>query len=83
MKMPEAYLQLQRDIHDALRVQHPEWIQSNGDCPIGDCYDERFSEMLWHDAQTRSAITGRGAGKTSSRIRERLAPIKAELLGAA
>jgi hypothetical protein len=82
MKMPETYLQLQRDIHDALRAQHPEWIQSNGDCPIGDWYDERFSELLWHDARTSSVIAGRGAGKTSWRIQgpDR---IEAELLGAA
>jgi hypothetical protein len=68
MKMPEAYLRLQRDIHDALRAQHPEWIQPDGDCPIGDWYDERFSELLWHDARTRSVIAGHGAGKTSWRI---------------
>ena len=43
MKMPETYLRLQRDIHDALRVQHPEWIQPDGGCPIGDWYDERFA----------------------------------------
>ena len=83
MKMPEAYLQLQRDIHDALRVQHPEWIQPDGDCPIGDWYDERFAELLWRDARTRSAIAGRGAGKTSSRIQEAPGRIEAELLGAA
>ena len=80
MKMPETYLRLQRDIHDALRVQHPEWIQPDGDCPTGDWYDERFAELLWRDARTASAIAGRGTGKTSSRIRERLAPFEAELL---
>ena len=77
MKMPEAYLQLRRDIHDALRAQHPEWIQANGDCPIGDWYDERFSALLWHDAGTRSAIAGRDAGKTSWRaFKEHLAGSK-------
>jgi hypothetical protein len=70
MKMPEAYVQLQRDIHDALRVQHPEWIQPDGDCPIGDWYDERFAELLWGDAGTRLAILDRGTGKTSWRIEE-------------
>jgi hypothetical protein len=86
MKMPEAYLRLQRDIHDALRAQHPEWIQADGDCPIGDWYDERFSELLWHDARTRSAIAGCGAGKTSWRTQGALGAlgrIEAELLGAA
>ena len=23
----------QHQIHDALREQHPEWIEQNGDCP--------------------------------------------------
>jgi hypothetical protein len=41
-----AYAQLQREMHDALRGQHPEWILSNGDCPTCDSYDARFAELL-------------------------------------
>ncbi|HEX4630108.1 MAG TPA: hypothetical protein VH188_04020 [Chthoniobacterales bacterium] len=41
-----AYAQLQRQMHDALLVQHPEWIERNGDCPTCDDYDRRFAELL-------------------------------------
>jgi hypothetical protein len=41
-----AYTELQREIHDALRAQHPEWILPNGDCPTCDSYDARFAELL-------------------------------------
>ena len=41
-----AYVQLQRQIHDALREQHPEWIEQNGDCPTCESYESRFVELL-------------------------------------
>ena len=41
-----AYAKLQREMHDALLVQHPEWILPNGDCPTCDSYDARFAELL-------------------------------------
>jgi hypothetical protein len=44
-KVP-AYAQLQREMHDALLAQHPEWILANGDCPTCDAYDERFAQLL-------------------------------------
>ena len=40
------YAQLQREMHEALRAQHPEWILPNGDCPTCDSYDARFAEVL-------------------------------------
>jgi hypothetical protein len=40
------YVALQREMHDALRAQHPEWILPNGDCPTGELYDARFAELL-------------------------------------
>ena len=43
-----AYAQLQREIHDALLAQHPDWILPNGDCPTCDSYDARFAELLMH-----------------------------------
>jgi len=42
----QPYAQLQRDIHHALRAQHPEWIQPNGDCPTCDSYERRLAELL-------------------------------------
>ena len=41
-----GYTQLQQQIHDALRAQHPEWVQPNGDSPICDSYESRFAELL-------------------------------------
>ena len=41
-----SYAQLQRQIHDALRVEHPEWVEPNGDCPTCESYELRLAEML-------------------------------------
>jgi hypothetical protein len=41
-----SYVQLQHQIHDALREQHPEWIEQNGDCPTCESYESRLAELL-------------------------------------
>ena len=41
-----SYVQLQHQIHDALRAQHPEWIEKNGESPICESYEQRFAELL-------------------------------------
>ena len=41
-----SYAELQRQIHDALRVEHPEWVEANGDCPTCDSYESRLAELL-------------------------------------
>jgi hypothetical protein len=41
-----SYVQLQHQIHDALREQHPEWVEQNGDCPTCESYESRFAELL-------------------------------------
>jgi hypothetical protein len=41
-----VYADLQREIHYALRTQHPEWVQSNGESPTCDSYESRFAELL-------------------------------------
>jgi hypothetical protein len=41
-----SYVQLQHQIHDALREQHPEWIEQNGDCPTCESYESRFVELI-------------------------------------
>ena len=55
-----AYAQLQREMHDALLVQHPEWILPNGDCPTCDSYDARFAQLL-----TGSLVTERARDPVS------------------
>jgi hypothetical protein len=41
-----AYVALQREMHDALLRQHPEWIEGDGRCPKCDDYDHRFAQLL-------------------------------------
>jgi hypothetical protein len=50
-----SYIQLQEEIHDALRVQHPEWVEPNGDCPTCDSYESRLTELLGFSHLTNSA----------------------------
>jgi hypothetical protein len=41
-----TYVELRQQIHDDLRVQHPEWVQPNGKSPMCDSYETRLVEML-------------------------------------
>ena len=41
-----AYTELRQQIHDDLRMQHPEWIGANGDSPMCDFYEARLMELL-------------------------------------
>ena len=51
-----SYAELQQQIHDDLRIQHPDWVQSNGGCPTCDSYESRLTELL--DASTRTGSNG-------------------------
>ena len=52
VKLPPApheihtYEELQRQIHEDLRVQHPEWVQRDGRSPMCDAYEARLMEVL-------------------------------------
>ena len=35
-----------------LRIQHPEWVEPNGECPMCDSYEARLIELL--DTFTRT-----------------------------
>jgi hypothetical protein len=41
-----TYAELRQQIHHDLRVQHPEWVQPNGESPICDSYEVRLMERL-------------------------------------
>jgi hypothetical protein len=41
-----SYGELQQQIHDDLRVQHPEWVEPNGECPRCDSYESRLADLL-------------------------------------
>jgi hypothetical protein len=47
-----TYTELRQQIHDDLRIQHPEWIEPNGESPACDFYEARLTELL--DAVTRT-----------------------------
>ena len=51
-----TYNELQRQIHDDLRIQHPEWVKPNGESPKCDSYDACLTEML--DTLTRRGSYG-------------------------
>jgi hypothetical protein len=42
----QGYVQLQRQIHEALLREHPEWIEPNGECPTCEIYESRLAELL-------------------------------------
>ena len=41
-----TYTELQQQIHDDLRIQHPEWVEPNGESPMCDSYESRLMELL-------------------------------------
>jgi hypothetical protein len=47
-----TYTELRQQIHDDLRIQHPEWIQPNGESPICDSYESRLTELLTRRGST-------------------------------
>jgi hypothetical protein len=47
-----TYTELRQQIHDDLRIQHPEWVEPDGGSPVCDSYEERLMELL--DPLTRS-----------------------------
>ena len=53
-----CYSELQQRIHEDLRIQHPDWVQPNGDCPTCDSYESRLAELL-------------GLGRRSTAVRQR------------
>ena len=47
-----TYTELRQQIHHDLRIQHPEWVQPNGESPMCDAYEARLMKLL--DALTRT-----------------------------
>src|SRR4026208_1945475 len=46
--------ELRKQIHDDLRIQHPEWVEPNGECPMCDSYEARLIELLAQFTRTGS-----------------------------
>ena len=47
-----TYTELEQQIHEDLRAQHPEWIEPTGECPECDEHEARLREQL--DLLTRT-----------------------------
>ena len=41
-----TYTELRQQIHDDLRIQHPEWVKPNGESPLCDSYEARLMKTL-------------------------------------
>ena len=50
-----TYTELEQQIHEDLRAQHPEWIEPTGECPTCDEHEAHLRELL--DALTRKGPT--------------------------
>jgi hypothetical protein len=46
MRVSNSIAELRQQIHDDLRIQHPEGIEPNGECPECDFYEARLMEEL-------------------------------------
>jgi hypothetical protein len=57
MKFVSTYTELRQQIHDDLRIQHPEWVQPNGESPKCDSYESRLVELL-------DTLTQRGSNES-------------------
>jgi hypothetical protein len=47
----QSYTELRQQIHDDLRIQHPEWVEPNGESPMCDFYEARLMDLLHFDAK--------------------------------
>jgi hypothetical protein len=52
-----TYAELRQQIHNDLRIQHPEWVEPNGESPKCDSYEACLTEML-------DTLTRRGSDKS-------------------
>jgi hypothetical protein len=57
MRVSNSIAELQQQIHDDLRIQHPEWVKPNGESPKCDSYEARLIELL-------DALTQRGSNES-------------------
>ena len=54
-----TYPELERQIHEDLRDQHPEWVEPDGKCPKCDEHEARLKELLDAFTQTGSEPSSR------------------------
>ena len=47
-----TYTELKRQIHEDLRTQRPEWVETSGECPKCDEHEARLMKLLETLGQT-------------------------------
>ena len=52
-----SYPELQQQIHQDLRIQHPDWIEPNGNCPTCDSYESRLAELFGLNQRSNAVRT--------------------------
>jgi hypothetical protein len=60
-----TYTELRQQIHHDLRIQHPEWVQPNGESPMCDSYEARLMELL-------NTLTPRGSNESVAALQQGL-----------
>ena len=60
-----GYAELQCEIHDALRAQHPEWIEADGTSSTCDYCESRFAELLLSHLAHARALTNKAVANSS------------------
>ncbi len=60
----DTYTELQQQIHDDLRIQHPDWVKSDGSSPMCDSYEARLTELI-------GAWTRKGSGEAIAATRRK------------
>ena len=53
----QSYTELRQQIHEDLRIQHPDWVKPNGECPTCDSYELRLAELLSLTQHSTSAMS--------------------------
>ena len=53
-----TYTELRQQIHEDLRIQHPDWVQPNGECPMCDAYEARLMELVDPSRQKPESVAG-------------------------
>jgi hypothetical protein len=63
-----SYNELQQQIHEDLRIQHPDWVEPNGDCPTCDSYESRLAELLGLTQRSNAVQMGQSSSEMSHAV---------------
>jgi hypothetical protein len=59
-----SYAELQKMIHEALRIQHPEWIGLDGQSEMCEFYEARFAKLLDRFKRGSAGSSGNRAARS-------------------